>query len=115
MDVKAALACLLTVWLCACAATTDSGAAEVVAQAGGAPAESGAPSDDAPTDGTAEGEAENPEEGQAAGTEQTDEEVMYNVFAAELLGSEGDLEGAVKAYLEAAMESDDPAIARRAT
>lgn len=45
----------------------------------------------------------------------TDAEVMYNVFAAELLGSEGDLEGAVSAYLEAAMESDDPAIAQRAT
>jgi len=45
----------------------------------------------------------------------TDAEVMYNVFAAELLGSEGDLEGAVSAYLQAAMESDDPAIAQRAT
>lgn len=40
---------------------------------------------------------------------------MYNVFAGELLGGEGDLEGAVSAYLEAAMESDDPAIAQRAT
>jgi tetratricopeptide (TPR) repeat protein len=45
----------------------------------------------------------------------TDAEVMYNVFAGELLGSEGDLEGAVSAYLQAAMESDDPAIAQRAT
>lgn len=45
----------------------------------------------------------------------TDAEVMYNVFAAELLGGEGDLEGAVSAYLQAAMESDDPAIAQRAT
>lgn len=45
----------------------------------------------------------------------TDEEVMFNVFAAEHLGSEGDLQGAVGYYLEAAMESHDPEIARRAT
>lgn len=45
----------------------------------------------------------------------TDPEVMYRVFAAELLGSDGDLQGAVSQYLEAAMESDDPAIAERAT
>ncbi len=45
----------------------------------------------------------------------TDSEVMYRVFAAELLGNEGDLEGAVAEYLEAAMESGDPAIAMRAT
>jgi tetratricopeptide (TPR) repeat protein len=50
-----------------------------------------------------------------AGEAPTDPEVMYRVFAAELLGSEGDLEGAVGEYLEAAMESDDPAIAMRAT
>ena len=47
--------------------------------------------------------------------EQVDQEVMYRVFAAELLGNEGDLEGAVGEYLEAAMESNDPAIAMRAT
>jgi tetratricopeptide (TPR) repeat protein len=45
----------------------------------------------------------------------TEEEVMYRVFAAEVLGSEGDLEGAVGEYLEAALESDDPAVAMRAT
>ena len=45
----------------------------------------------------------------------TDSEVMYRVFAAELLGSEGNLEAAVGEYLEAALESDDPAIAMRAT
>ncbi len=45
----------------------------------------------------------------------TSEDVMYNVFAAEFLGSEGDLEGAVGLYLEAAMESSDPEIAHRAT
>lgn len=56
------------------------------------------------------------EEGDQSSSEQlTDEEVMYRVFAAELLGSEGDLDGAVGEYLEAAMESDDPAIAMRAT
>jgi len=45
----------------------------------------------------------------------TGEEVMYRVFAAEYLGAEGDLEGAVGEYLEAAMASSDPEIARRAT
>jgi tetratricopeptide (TPR) repeat protein len=47
--------------------------------------------------------------------EPTDEEVMYRVFAAEYLGAEGDLQAAVGEYLEAAVRSDDPAIARRAT
>lgn len=47
--------------------------------------------------------------------EPTDEEVMYRVFAAEVLGSEGDLQGAVGEYLEAALKSDDPAVAMRAT
>jgi tetratricopeptide (TPR) repeat protein len=45
----------------------------------------------------------------------TDPEVMYRVFAAEYLGSEGDLESAVGEYLEAAMRSNDKLIARRAT
>lgn len=45
----------------------------------------------------------------------SDNEVMYQVFAAELLGNEGDLQGAVGKYLEAAMNSDDPEIAMRAT
>jgi len=47
--------------------------------------------------------------------EPTDEEVMYRVFAAEYLGAEGDLESAVGEYLEAALISDDPEIAHRAT
>lgn len=47
--------------------------------------------------------------------EPTSDEVMYRVFAAEYLGAEGDLEAAVGEYLEAAMVSDDPAIAHRAT
>ena len=40
---------------------------------------------------------------------------MYRVFAAEYLGAEGNLEDAVGEYLEAAMRSEDVAIARRAT
>jgi tetratricopeptide (TPR) repeat protein len=40
---------------------------------------------------------------------------MYRVFAAEMLGSEGDLKGAVGEYLEAALRSEDPAVAMRAT
>ena len=50
-----------------------------------------------------------------SGLEPTDEEVMYRVFAGEYLGSEGDLQAAVGEYLEAALISDDVAIARRAT
>lgn len=45
----------------------------------------------------------------------TDTEVMYRVFAAEYLGAEGDLRAAVGEYLEAAMRSNDPEIAHRAT
>jgi tetratricopeptide (TPR) repeat protein len=45
----------------------------------------------------------------------TDPEVMNHVFAAELLGSEGDFSGAAAEYLEAALISDDPQIAERAT
>jgi len=45
----------------------------------------------------------------------TDPDVMYRVFAAEYLGAEGDLDAAVGEYLEAAMHSNDPEIARRAT
>lgn len=57
----------------------------------------------------------NPTAGQTSATVPTDDDVMYRVFAAELLGSEGDLSGAVGEYLEAAMQSNDPAIAMRAT
>jgi tetratricopeptide (TPR) repeat protein len=45
----------------------------------------------------------------------TDPEVMYRVFAGEFLGAEGDLEKAADEYLAAAVESDDPEIAERAT
>lgn len=47
--------------------------------------------------------------------EPTDSEVMNHVFAAEVLGSEGDFSAAAAEYLEAALLSDDPEIAERAT
>lgn len=47
--------------------------------------------------------------------EPTSEEVMYRVFAGEYLGSEGDLQAAADEYLEAAIQSSDPEVARRAT
>jgi tetratricopeptide (TPR) repeat protein len=45
----------------------------------------------------------------------TDADVMYHVFAAEVLGAEGDFSGAAEEYLEAALKSEDPEIAERAT
>ena len=45
----------------------------------------------------------------------TDADVMYHVFAAEVLGAEGDFSGAASEYLEAALASRDPDIAERAT
>jgi tetratricopeptide (TPR) repeat protein len=59
--------------------------------------------------------ADRPQSAEATDREPTDEEVMYRVFAGEYLGAEGDLQGAVGEYLEAAVRSDDPQIARRAT
>ena len=47
--------------------------------------------------------------------EPTSEEVMYRVLAGEYLGSEGDLQAAADEYLEAAIQSSDPEVARRAT
>ena len=44
----------------------------------------------------------------------TDTDVMYHVFSAEVLGSDGDFSGAAAAYLEAALKSSDPEIAERA-
>ena len=44
----------------------------------------------------------------------TDTDVMYHVLAAESLGAEGDFAGAAGQYLEAALLSDDPDIAKRA-
>jgi tetratricopeptide (TPR) repeat protein len=88
------LACCFAAGLCvACASSADQPAAPAAAPAAAAV--------DVPA-------AEAPRE-------PTDEEVMYRVFAAEYLGAEGDLQGAVGQYLEAAMLSDDPEIARRAT
>jgi tetratricopeptide (TPR) repeat protein len=63
-------------------------------------------------------------EGQSSGDSQdteapeldpTSTDVMFRVFSGELLGSEGDMERAADEYLEAAMESEDPQIAARAT
>lgn len=48
-------------------------------------------------------------------SEPTSDDVMYRVFAGEYLGAEGDLQAAADEYLEAAIESSDPEIARRAT
>jgi tetratricopeptide (TPR) repeat protein len=45
----------------------------------------------------------------------TDSDVMSHVFSAEILGSEGDFSGAAARYLEAALLSEDPEIAERAT
>ena len=45
----------------------------------------------------------------------TDPDVMYHVMAAEVLGAEGDFAGASAEYLEAALLSQDPEIAERAT
>jgi tetratricopeptide (TPR) repeat protein len=45
----------------------------------------------------------------------TDPEVMNHVFAAEVLGSEGDFSAAAAEYLEAALISEDPEVAERAT
>ena len=44
----------------------------------------------------------------------TDTDVMQHVFAAEVLGAEGDFAGAAAEYLEAALTSEDPEIAERA-
>lgn len=46
--------------------------------------------------------------------EPIDEEVLYRVLAGEYLGSEGEIAAAVDEYLEAALISEDPEIARRA-
>jgi len=50
-----------------------------------------------------------------ADADPTDTDVMYHVFAAEVLGAEGDFSGAATEYLEAALASQDPDIAERAT
>jgi tetratricopeptide (TPR) repeat protein len=44
----------------------------------------------------------------------TDPDVMYHVFAAEVMGAEGDFSGAASEYLEAALMSEDPEISERA-
>jgi tetratricopeptide (TPR) repeat protein len=77
----------------ACAASPEREAGDAATHAGAAPA---APSAETPL-------------------QPTDDEVMYRVFAAEYLGAEGDLQSAVDEYLEAALLSEDPDIAHRAT
>jgi len=44
----------------------------------------------------------------------TDPDVMYHVFAGEVMGADGDVAGAASEYLEAALISQDPEIAERA-
>jgi len=44
----------------------------------------------------------------------TNADVMYHVLSAEVLGADGDFSAAARAYLEAALLSEDPEIARRA-
>ena len=45
----------------------------------------------------------------------TDPDVMYHVFSGEVMGADGDFSAAAAEYLEAALLSDDPEIAERAT
>jgi len=89
---KCAGACLLVAWLFGCAT----------------------PPADRPGDAKGRQEA-----AQSAGTAPalppTDADVMYRVFAGEVSGADGDLEKAAANYLEAALASDDPEIAKRAT
>ena len=54
-------------------------------------------------------------EAQAGRSQSTSADVMFGVFAGEVLGADGDMERAASEYLEAAMESEDPEIAARAT
>ena len=46
---------------------------------------------------------------------ETDEELVYRVLAGEVQGAEGNLEEAAAEYLAAALASDDPEVAKRAT
>ncbi|HSM69430.1 MAG TPA: hypothetical protein VK830_06925, partial [Xanthomonadales bacterium] len=50
-----------------------------------------------------------------APADSTDPEVMYRVMSGEVLGADGNTAEAAYQYLEAAMESEDPAVAARAT
>ncbi len=75
-----------------------------------------------PAGPAADGEGQVAAAGEPAGAEPgqeqlqpTDADAMYHVFAGEVLGAEGDMRSAADEYLEAAMESDDPEVAARAT
>ena len=89
--------CLMVALLCGCASSTQNARDTVATDAVEIPQ-------------TAQEQAS-----EAIPRTPTSEDVMFNVFAAEHLGAEGDLRSAVGYYLEAAMESDDPEISRRAT
>ena len=78
-----------------------------LAQQSEAPAEV---SSEAPADASSEAPADAP-----AAAAPTDDEVMYRVMSAEMLGSKGELDKAAAEYLAAALQSEDPEIARRAT
>ncbi|MDX2417168.1 MAG: tetratricopeptide repeat protein [Xanthomonadales bacterium] len=54
-------------------------------------------------------------DGPVADLPETDTDVMYHVFSAEVLGTDGDVSGAAAAYLEAALKSEDPEVAERAS
>ena len=54
-------------------------------------------------------------DGPVADLPETDADVMYHVFSAEVLGADGDVSGAAAAYLEAALKSEDPEVAERAS
>ena len=96
MKSKLKLLFLLSLLLGACASQPPAGTIE-------APLTAGTP--------------ENPDAAESSESplDPTSPDVMYRVFAGEVMGVEGDMEQAASEYLEAAMESDDPAIAARAT
>jgi tetratricopeptide (TPR) repeat protein len=60
-------------------------------------------------------EAASGAENQAPPPPPTDDDVMYHVFAGEVQGNAGEIENSAADYVAAALQSDDPAIARRAT
>lgn len=63
----------------------------------------------------AQPQAESAADAGPAQADSSDPEVMYRVMSGEILGADGNTAEAAYQYLEAAMESEDPAIAARAT
>lgn len=74
-----------------------------------------APAQDPTAPPTGEADAPSPEQSQGPEALPTDDEVMYRVMAAEVMGARGEMDKAAAEYLAAALESDDPEIAKRAT